>query len=256
MNIKQLATAGVLLMAAGSAMAVNTRPIYNGAMDPTLDSLQGIFTGIGSTIDVRNEQLSSAYFKNQTTGANTTYVASLSWDALNFPFEFGIYEYNNINNKVKVFEDSTQGAGVSNPGDFTTINFDEVGGFVYTEFHNAGDPSLNYQVGFTNDYMETFGFYFSWNNGANIWYGDDSLNNGTAAMLAYEGKGDDVNIAGQTGNDANHLYVAMEGYGGNLDFNDIVVQLESIVPAPAPTTLALMGLGLLGMARMAARRKA
>lgn len=248
MNIKQIAVAGLLLASVSSVMATNIRPVV------TDGSLQGIFDGIGSSITVSDDQMTDAYFNNQTTGTNATYVASMSWDAFNYPFEFGIYEENNIANTVALFKDSTQGTGNSNPGDYTTLYFNEIAGIISTVYTDA-QTGIMTTIGSTGDWMDSFGFYFSWDDGANIYYGDDDLNNGAAAMLVFEGNGDDVNINGQTGNDANHHYVAMEGFGGNNnDFNDIVVQLESITPVPAPGTLALMGLGLLGLGAGRRRR--
>lgn len=242
---------------AGNALATpfNVRPVYTAGS--TLDSLQTIFTGIGSSINVRTEQESAAIFTNQTSGSNAAYVASLSWNADSYPFEFGIYEYGNMANTLAVFIDSTSSTGQSNPGDWTTINFDTVLGAVYTEYHNAGVPG-SMVLDITYDWMDSFGFYFSWNDLAgatNIYYSEDDQNgNNGASFLAYMANGNDVTIGGLTGNDADHWYVAMEGWGGITDFNDIVVQLESVQPVPEPATMLLLGSGLVGLVGLGRRK--
>ena len=249
------------LLLSGSALAdsFNLRPVYTGGS--TLDTLQSVFTGIGSTIDVRTDQSGAAIFTNQTSGSNAAYVASLSWDAENTPFIFGIYESGNPDNKVPIFVDNTNGTGQSNPGDWTTINFDFIGGMIYSEYHDAGTMGSTV-VGSTSDWMNAFGFYFSYDTlgGVATFYSQDSLNQVGASALTFLGKGDAVNIAGLPGNDANHWYVAMEGWGtagAAPDFTDIVVQMESVVPvsAPEPGTLLLFGTGLGALGIIRYRRK-
>jgi hypothetical protein len=41
--------------------------------------------------------------------------------------------------------------------------------------------------------------------------------------------------------------------GGDNDFNDMVVKVESLKPVSAPGTLALLGLGLLGIGALRRR---
>ena len=86
--------------------------------------------------------------------------------------------------------------------------------------------------GITNS---AFGFYLKTGTGQ-VWYSLDQLNGGLAQMLAY-------NLQ-----PANRWYIAFEDIArgsGDNDHNDLIVQIESIVPVPEPGTLALFGLGLI-----------
>lgn len=236
-----------LLTLTASAMAdmVNlNRPIGDAG---TLSGLQADFVGIGSTIDAVADQSGAAIFGLQAGGASSaTYVATSSygWDGI----EWGLYEYGDTSNKLKVFDWS---AGMA-AGSTVSLKFDFIAGTV-TSYDTGGTIA-------TADLFTTFGFY-AYTIDASFgtvgpYFSEDSLNGGDARFLAYEGKGDLVSIVGEPGaSDADHWYIATEagyypsGVTADADYDDFLVLLESMAPVPVPgaVLLGVLGLGAAGM---------
>ncbi len=94
-----------------------------------------------------------------------------------------------------------------------------------------------------------FGFYL--NNGSDTFYSDSTLNaGGFDAMVAYQ----DVPMPGESIL-AFEDGIAENGFT-NTDYDDFVVMVESVYPVSAPATLALLGLGLIGLGYRARRKAA
>ena len=245
LKVQVTAVALALVFIAGNSYA-SPRPVGNSG---TLAELQGVFGGIGSTIDAVNDQTEEdAFLPTGAGNASAAYVATVSWNWEEL--EFGIYNLLDPSQKVTLFNES-----VANPGDSVSLKFDEGNDIVVS--WDTSNPLAPPVLIDSSTYFSDFGFYAIANTPSEGYlYSQDFLNYGSyARMLTYEGKGDLVSI-GSVGTypDIDHWYIAVEaGNYGTLDptdvegpqpgdYTDMVVQMESITPSdvvPEPASVLL-----------------
>lgn len=232
---------GVALIALAGNVQGSLRPWGDAA---SLSGLQGVFDGIGSTIDVVNDQTAESLFEPTGTGNSVaSYVATASWG---WPeLEFGIYNMDDPGQRVSMFFDSGASAG-----DSVVVQFDLGANYVRV----VDLASLT--VLSSTSYFKEFGFYAltTTDTGtAGPYFSQDDLNTGGYAhFLTYEGKDDQVTIGSSgTYSDIDHWYIAVEAGTTidttNSDFSDMVVQMESITPIPEPATMGLISLFVGGL---------
>ena len=210
-----------------NSMTVN--PLGNSSVDvlndAILDDLDSIWEIDGSGSAVSTIIMEAAGFRNSN--------------------KFGIYDPHNLNNRIEVF------SGAGGPGDVHFVTMLATGQ-VLVNGVATGAPLTS---------VNHFGFYLDatvGNGNSSAVFYSDTLHNadGVDHMYAYQGMAsnpDRIQIPPYAaGYWTNNMYaLAFEDLwgGGDRDYSDFVVMMESVTPVPVPGAilLGMLGLSVAGM---------
>jgi hypothetical protein len=231
-SLKLSLLASLAMVGAASATTINGTSLQT--------VLNNITTGGVSSVDVQNDQiLQDKYWALTATGGS---VATMIIEIAGYAGSntFGVFDAANPSNKVTLFNGPAVG------GDQVTLSIKATGA-VYVN---------NVATGVTFSAVN-FGYFLQGPGGT--FYSDNALNGDAADhMVSFQGKDDEVTLPGNYPGlwTPNEYVLGWEdvAYGDN-DFDDMVVMVESVRPVPEPTTLGLMGLGLLSLGLLARRKK-
>jgi hypothetical protein len=178
--------------------------------------LQGALTGYGESINVTTDQLDAQRWQSSVSG-NSTFTLMVELTANAASNNIGVYNASAASPTLyQLFP------GAAGPGWFVTCHFSAGGGLSVFLYDDTG--ALQGTTSYTGVDRNDFGFYIQGPGGT--YFSQDGRNPGLSAqVLTFAGSGANFGDWWEAFEDSS---VA----GGDKDFNDAVLLLQSIAPTP------------------------
>jgi len=183
-----------------------------------------------------------ADFTAPNTSMNSEFsllVEEAAWDS-----GFGLYAVDDFNNPSSVTKFSIF-SPTDEPYMAKTVNVKVKAGTYYLTLDGANDPNANWTA---FDY--TFGFYFDVQDTGESFYTDKRLN-------SVDQKVEHISTVYADGFAKALVFLEDQVENPDRDYNDMVVKVTDVTPAPVPEpgTLLLLGSGLLGVGVLRRKKK-